>query len=310
MISIIIPIFNVESFLRRCLESIALQKIYFSGDLEVILINDGSTDGSLLIAKDYSVRFGWKLIDQDNQGLSIARNIGLEYATGDYVWFVDSDDRIAEDSCQILNDAIVDQDVISFGYSVELENGNVVKTFLPDAGFKTGKEALLSQFSIQAPFYIFNRQFLLKNRLSFFPKIYHEDFEFSPRMLFFAHKYSSLDKILYFVFKRPNSITTTLNPKRAYDYLKVINSLMLFCETLEEGPVKTKFADLISLGLNNSLKCSSSLSGTVLRDYFDLIHDLDFVDYLINSSKFKYMAEGFILKYFPFSIWVFRAIQV
>lgn len=90
-VSVIIPIYNVEKYLKTCLDSI-VQQTY--DNLEVILVNDGSTDNSLKICSHYKEKYNWKLIDKKNGGLSSARNAGLDQMTGDYIFFLDSDDWI------------------------------------------------------------------------------------------------------------------------------------------------------------------------------------------------------------------------
>lgn len=99
-ISIIIPIYNAEKTLERCIKSILVQSY---NNIEIILVNDGSRDNSLLICKKYSLIDGRiRIIDRKNCGVSSARNIGIEYATGKFVMFCDSDDWVAPDWCEIL----------------------------------------------------------------------------------------------------------------------------------------------------------------------------------------------------------------
>lgn len=94
MISLIVPVYNVEQYLPQCLNSIANQTYK---NIEVILVNDGSIDGSLKICESYCEKYSWKLISQKNQGLSAARNAGLEVATGEFIAFCDSDDWLDTD---------------------------------------------------------------------------------------------------------------------------------------------------------------------------------------------------------------------
>ena len=93
MISIIVPVYNVEEYLEECLESICKQTYT---DIEVVLVNDGSTDGSKEICEKYCRQDSrFKLINQENQGQSAARNNGVSFSTGEYITFVDSDDVIS-----------------------------------------------------------------------------------------------------------------------------------------------------------------------------------------------------------------------
>ena len=104
-ISIIIPVYNVESYLERCVDSVLAQTFE---DFEVILVNDGSTDNSPEICDEYlTVDNRIKIIHKDNGGLSSARNSGLDIAKGRYIMFVDSDDWIERNMCQLLYDRIV-----------------------------------------------------------------------------------------------------------------------------------------------------------------------------------------------------------
>lgn len=105
-ISLIVPIYNKAPFLRRCLDSIKNQTEAFD---EVILIDDGSTDGSDRIMVEYladMMGLGWSVISQKNQGVSKARNAGVEYATSDFIVFLDADDELLPDACEIMHEAI------------------------------------------------------------------------------------------------------------------------------------------------------------------------------------------------------------
>ena len=103
-VSVIIPIFNVKTYLKTCLESVIHQTL---SNIEIICINDGSTDGSENILKEYENLKNFKIINQENCGLGCARNLGLEYATGEYIFFLDSDDSILWGTLEALyNNAI------------------------------------------------------------------------------------------------------------------------------------------------------------------------------------------------------------
>ncbi len=103
-ISIILPVFNVEKYLCNCLDSCVKQKdAVLNKDYEIICINDGSTDGSSDILKQYEELYDIKVFSYDNGGLSVARNRGTILASGDYIWWIDSDDYIAGDAiCQLI----------------------------------------------------------------------------------------------------------------------------------------------------------------------------------------------------------------
>lgn len=107
LVSIIIPVYNVEQYIEQCLSSIYAQDI--SEDIfEVIAVNDGTPDNSMSIVKTIASQHkNLVIINQENQGLSVARNTGLDHAKGEYIWFVDSDDWLTKDSLSIVLDTII-----------------------------------------------------------------------------------------------------------------------------------------------------------------------------------------------------------
>ena len=111
--SIVIPVYNVQHFLPKCLKSISSQSF---SDYEVICIDDGSTDESLILLREFSntTDFQFIIIHQENQGLSAARNAGLKVAHGDYILFLDSDDWLEPDALQTLADNLCGEDMLCF----------------------------------------------------------------------------------------------------------------------------------------------------------------------------------------------------
>ena len=104
MISVIVPVYNVEPYLRECIESILGQTYR---DFELILVNDGSTDDSGTICDEYAAQdTRIRVLHQKNSGVSVARNVGLDSVQGEYITFVDSDDRVSKDYLAYLNDLI------------------------------------------------------------------------------------------------------------------------------------------------------------------------------------------------------------
>ena len=114
LVSLIIPVYNVEQYLKQCLESVKNQ-IY--PNIEVILVNDGSTDNSLSICRYYAQENGWILVNQENSGLSAARNAGINQSTGEYIAFLDSDDWIEPDFIQNMIESVekYDADIVESG---------------------------------------------------------------------------------------------------------------------------------------------------------------------------------------------------
>lgn len=128
MISIIVPIYNAERYLEACLDSLLSQS---EKELQILLVDDGSTDGSLAIAKEYAAKdTRVEVFHQSNAGQSAARNVGLQHAKGEFIAFVDADDKIAENWCERHLEAIEGADYIQSGYQ-RILNGIAGKTQLP-----------------------------------------------------------------------------------------------------------------------------------------------------------------------------------
>lgn len=131
LISIVIPVYNVESYLSQCLDSLVLQNI---NDFEVILVNDGSTDNSLSICEKYSSMLpNCKIIEQNNEGVSAARNKGIQHASGSYLYFMDSDDWLDVNFIETLTNEINSNDfeIFVFGYNKVNTSGKLINKVLP-----------------------------------------------------------------------------------------------------------------------------------------------------------------------------------
>ena len=140
-ISVVIPIFNTERYLRECVDSLIAQTIF--GDMELILVDDGSSDGSPAICDAYAEKYNnIKAIHKENAGVSAARNAGIDVADGDYIGFVDSDDKVYPDMFQLLHDAAekTDADMAFCGIEHPRPDKNVIIEYPFDNGVLLGKE--------------------------------------------------------------------------------------------------------------------------------------------------------------------------
>ena len=200
MLTIILTVYNKEPYLRRALDSLLNQQDVNDDDYEIFAVNDGSTDGSVAILEEYEQRDSRvRILTQQNQGLSMARNNGMETANGEYVWFVDADDIISEKSVSLIEKAMLSHpDVIPI-YAVTDGIEKIRNRITPS--LTTGKDVLIdAKWEHCCVFWIFRKQFLLENNLRFVPGIYHEDAEFTPRMLYLANKVIVIPEVLYTVF--------------------------------------------------------------------------------------------------------------
>lgn len=245
-LSIIIPVYNVEKYVRKTLESIFLSN-FPKRELEVIVVNDGTKDNSMSIVNEFAAKFDYlKIINQENQGLSVARNTGLKAARGKYLWFVDSDDWVENDSLPFLLEYLEhsDKDVLMFKIREYDEEGRILlERFFHDnknAEQISGTDVVLYQKKYGVDItpmqqYVIRRDFLLSNKLFFVPGIYHEDKEFAPRMLINAKKVTIIPKVIYCYLRRNSgSITTddSLQKKRSLSKIEIYKRYITFGERL------------------------------------------------------------------------------
>jgi glycosyltransferase involved in cell wall biosynthesis len=199
---------------------------------EVIVVNDGTPDGSMSIVEDFSSNANLSIINQENKGLSIARNVGLQHANGDFIWFIDSDDWIERDillNIYTLFD-VYDADV----YSTPMKYSNTGKNDMsvPNSMVLKGKDYLFTNLPYGASQrFIFKRNFLLKYDLRFMPNVFHEDGEFNIRMLCVAKNvYVMQDSVYNYRVRTSGSIMSSWKRKNSEDLIHIYKSLKIFCE--------------------------------------------------------------------------------
>lgn len=301
-LSIIIPVYNVEKYIERCIRSCEQQDVS-SNDYEVIIVNDGSPDNSLAIAKQLSKEYSnIKLISQPNKGLSAARNIGMQNAIGQYYMFVDSDDWIAPNCLNKIKEILAAEHPDALAICAANVHGSItirIQTYSYHTPLK-GRDLLKDGVSPCAPFSIWSSVFFKDHSLKFFEGIYHEDSEFTPRAYYYAEKISFLNDIIYYVNHNPKSITRSINPKKSFDLVNVVcPHLSEFSESVLEE-YKGIYHDLISMYLNNAL---SSILNTDKNNQRLLNHDIyehkELFVHLKKSSKYKYRIEALLFSLFP-----------
>lgn len=230
-LSIIIPVYNVESYIDECLHSVTSQKD-LKDNYEIIIVNDGTLDNSMEIVDCYRRKCNnIKVIHQKNSGLSIARNTGLKHASGEYIWFVDSDDWIVEDAISYLHPLLCKgADVLAFPLNLVRNTSECNDLNINQCYQLSGSAYLYKKFPYGAtPRFIMKRAFLMENVLSFYPGIYHEDAEFGIRMLYQADFVHVSDRSIYNYRKREDgSIMSSWKVKRLYDLVKIAHLLIDF----------------------------------------------------------------------------------
>lgn len=301
-LSIIIPVFKVEKYIRHCIESCLNQDVS-KQVYEIIAVNDGSPDNCLDILNELckSVE-NMRVISQANSGLSIARNTGLSIAKGEYVWFVDSDDSISENCLgKIIARLKNNLDILQIQYRYVFENGQSSQTpnFSSIDGIKSGKDVLKAGgVAIPAQFSIYRRQFLLENNLDFYPNIYHEDVDFKPRAILAAKKVASLDDVVYDYLQREGSITSKKGLKHVRDLFIVSERLYSVSILKENYDVLSYFATVISCNINWILIIIDNLNDSEKEyAYNELYHRKHLIRTMKKSSEMRYRLEGILLDF-------------
>ena len=215
LISVIIPVYNAEKYLSECLDSILGQSYK---NLEIIAINDGSTDASLNILNEYAAKDDRiTLISKKNEGVSSARNIGLNKASGKYIAFIDSDDYIKKDCFDIVVKAFDDDiDVVSFLYAQIDQNGKISI----NSCNLLGKQAFFKGIIFKQPWNVWCKVFRLstikKYKMSFLENSLYEDLDFISRFYFISKPVTMyLNDCLYFYRKNASSIMEKTRNKKA-----------------------------------------------------------------------------------------------
>ena len=283
--SIIVPVYNVEKYINRCLDSIVNQSYK---KFEVIIINDGSTDSSEDIIKSYNDS-RIKYFKQENMGLSEARNNGVLKARGDYLLFVDSDDYLNIDLLKVLNDNLdKDYDLIRFQVDYDI-NGNRKNTkgTKNDIIFSNGIDAFneISSYEIVegAWCYLYNRNFFIKNNFKFSKGRIHEDFGLVPLIILKANNVKCINYVGYNYVIRDNSIMTN------NDYEKILKKaddfLFHFKYLLDESRnIKGDLSIFKSFIANSIILKSTTLNGKDYHKYLEELKKINTFDMLLSDT--------------------------
>ncbi len=232
MISVIVPSYNVELYLERCVQSLVSQTYT---DLEIILVDDGSTDGTgelcdKLARRDHRI----KVIHKENGGLSDARNAGIKIATGEYYSFIDGDDFIEADTYECMISEMADPavSIVAGGFFVTDIKGHTVVSVSPKRQRLTKEEAFMD---------LFGRNYITQSscnklfRSSLFDEvrykkgILNEDQEILPRLLDIGNHVVLLDKPVYHYIKKPGSITSSDYSMERYRAIEIERDIYRMC---------------------------------------------------------------------------------
>lgn len=283
MISIIIPVFNEEEYLKFCLDSIICQ--YNDGNLEVIVIDDASTDRTFDIAKEYEkYTFIHVYHNAVNRGLSYSRNLGMALSKGSYIMFVDGDDFISPTAiANIENCVSISSPDIIIGMLYSFAELGVSRTYNDPSGtFLRGNYTIgeilvkmqVDNYKIAPSVkYIVAKDFVKKNKLHFSP-IYHEDQLWSPTILVKSQNVEFLNNYFYHYRLHDYGLSQNLSFPVSRDYLYTINCLIKLSEYINDNDKKNFLLmragylfEKIYASINNFSRGEMMVMGYLLNDY-------------------------------------------
>lgn len=291
-LSIIVPLFNVELYLPKCIDSLLYQDIP-ADDYEIIIINDGSADKSFEIAESYAKSYQniW-LFSQEKTGVGAARNTGIIKSTGKYLFFVDGDDYI-QPNClgKILDCADAnDLDLLRFNY----EAANDKDEILPKRRNSTKSIVFSEQvvdgntflslhlgWACYAWSFLFNTSLIKNNDLFFIPTIYFEDVEWLVRVLTIAKRVRSINYQVYMYLRRSGSITQSLHSQKknkvVTDKLYVIQKLKQFSKTSNNKNVSSWCEGMISIVFMGILAYVENDLPERKKEVISVLHDQEYL---------------------------------
>ncbi len=220
-ISIIVPIYNAEKYLDKCLDSLVNQT---KKELEFILVNDGSTDNSEKIIKKCTDK-RIKYFKNKNQGIGKTRNFGIEKATGEYLMFLDSDDYLSTDACEKLYKKATKEklDMVVFDF-YRVEKKELAPVIIPDFVNSSLKENnnLLLDINLGPCNKLYKREVITNNNIKFQENLKYEDTTFVVETIYNSKKIGKLNEFLHY-YVIHNQSETTVRDERVFDIIKIVD---------------------------------------------------------------------------------------
>lgn len=287
-ISIIVPIYNVEKFLKKCIDSILEQDFE---DFELILINDGSTDNSLEIAKKYCDE-RIVLIDKKNEGLSATRNLGIKRAKGEYILHIDSDDWIAPNYLKTVYSEALSQEaeIVITDYYINYSDKVAIYKKIGRGIWKNDninctKKIINSEINPN----VWNK--LIKRSLYTDNNIYHpvniqygEDLAVTPRLMYYAKKIIKINKAFVHYRQNPMSITKTAKLNSIFELKDCLDILKKFFSD-KEFDIKGLWVNFIPFILGNKDIFKDIKYKNIIREYLEVCQEISLEN--IYSKRYK-----------------------
>ncbi len=300
-VSVIVPVYNVGKFLAKCLESLVGQTFK---NIEIICINDGSTDNSLEILNSFAGKDERIiLVNQPNQGVSKVRNCGLEMARGKFLLFIDGDDYIASDFVEKLYaKACKTGAEITAGNIVYDEEGNLIRNnFISKQTFKINKEILVS-INEKASFAksviicgkLFTADFVRKNNLKFMEGCRFEDNEFSFLSTVLADKVAlEKDAEYYYVMHSASLMANVFNTETVFDFIKVFKEISVKMKDLTaENRISLEYLSVFNAHMTNAFYNTFKSASEIYKSEFrkqavEILKNIDTHNKYFDSKTLK-----------------------
>lgn len=230
--SVVIPVYNVKEYLKKCVQSVLSQH---TEEYEMILVDDGSTDGSGALCDEFAAQHPDKLrvIHKPNGGLGDARNVGLEHALGDYLVFLDSDDYLDEHMLAELSEKVdeTQADIITFGFAVDKDGdtSKIVIDPLPENRiFSLADTPQLLLALPNAWNRIYARRLFLETGIRYPGRVWYEDIRTTTKLFAQAKSVVSVHRAYYYYVVRENSITRNKNIARNHEIIDAFDDLLAY----------------------------------------------------------------------------------
>lgn len=280
-VSVVVPIYNVEKYIKKCMDSLVNQTLQ---EIQIIFVNDGSTDESGNIAKEYASKYPNKIIylEKENGGLSDARNFGMRYAEGEYIAFLDSDDYVENTMYEeMYNKALQENsDYVECDFVWEYPD----KTKKDKRNSYNNKKEMLTNVRVVAWNKLIKREILEKNNISFPKGLRYEDIEFTYKLIPYLNKVSYVDKEFVHYVQRNNSIANVQNERTAEIFTIFDNIIKYY----QEKGFYEEYKEELEYSYSRILLCSSLKRICKIKD---------------SKTRKKLIEETFEKLYQQFPLW-------
>lgn len=258
-VSVIVPVYNVEKYLIKSLDSLVNQTLE---DIEIIVVNDGSTDNSKKIIEIYKEKYKNKIkyLEKTNGGLSDARNFGIPHATGEYIAFLDSDDYVELDTYEKMYNKAKEEnaDMVECDFIWEYPN----KTKIDTGIIYTNKKEMLTYARVVAWNKLIKRDLLEKYKIEFPKGLRYEDVEFFYKMVPYYNKVSFVKEPLIHYIQRKSSISKVQN-ERTKEIFEVLDNVI---EYYKNKNLYSEYKDELEYTYTRLLLCSSLFRMVKIKD--------------------------------------------